>query len=225
MTEPNAEIASKETSGGELPRDPLTVAAKPELSAKAVVDATNRVFSILPRAAASLLALTAMPRKLQIWATIWLAAAIVAHWMSDPDIGWFQERIEGFLGKLTAVCWAISAGVTVAELIARISQRGAGEEFYQWQLINWVLTLALLSAPRYMGQSQARIDALPSSTNLPVARLSVDDGHKWNLVGPIGDKFLLVTLAATKTDRRFRVVEQTDLIEVDVAPKPAPTPK
>lgn len=141
------------------------------------------------------------------WSIIFLALAAVTYMLPVVLDGRVSNSAIGLLAGATSVFWAISAGLTIGELIACLALEKLEWGEYHVFLLYFIVLYGLLQAPSNMGSTRASLAGDFGASSLP--RTTFDspgvDGE-WRLVGPCGDKLLLVSLAAERKDRRFKLV-------------------
>lgn len=116
---------------------------------------------------------------------------------------------------LAGIMWAISAGLTVGELIGRLTETNLRWESRHLWLVYFAVWCGLFVAPDYMGRAQAEIDSNPKLSKLPVVNSSVlPSAGQWRLVSTFSGQALLSQLAEKKEDRRFRIIAITDISEI-----------
>ncbi|MBP6521076.1 hypothetical protein [Shewanella sp.] len=116
------------------------------------------------------------------------------------------------LASVGSLFFAISAGVTLSELIGHIRQSSQPISSGHLWLIYWFVLPGMFWAPDRLGEARALRDAEPLSSPLPVvepdASLQPSD---WRLVQLVGDKAILMMLTDEAQNRRFRMVEVKDV--------------
>jgi hypothetical protein len=120
-----------------------------------------------------------------------------------------------FIAGATSISWAISAGLTIGELIACLAKDELKWGEYHIFLLYFVILYGLLQAPSNMGSTRAKLAIDPASSALPkVSFISSSNIGEWRLVTASGDRLLLVSLAVNKHDLRFKLVDPSEIKEI-----------
>lgn len=159
-------------------------------------------------------------KGLRRWSVLFLVLAVVVYAFSFALEGHISASTTNLLLSATALCWAISAGTTVGELIACLALQEFKWGGYEVFLLYFVVIYGLSQAPTIMGESRGRLAGDPASTSLPSVTLAGSAPGSWRLVGACGDKLLLISLTPDRKGRLFKLVgaERVDQIS---APEPA----
>lgn len=146
---------------------------------------------------------------LQITAVIFLLAVVISSKY------WGNQRISYTLSFAAGILFALGAGFTIGELVARLGEKGLTWSGYHLKLIFFVYMSALIVTPQILGNSKANLDFSSEATSLPIAKISGELPGDWRLVRIVGGKYLLVSLSTDPALRRFKLVEITTNISVD----------
>lgn len=125
-----------------------------------------------------------------------------------PAMAHGHPLLATILASLSGYIWAAGAGLVVSELVLRLRDSelrwGARHVWLVWVVLSW----GLVQAPAAIARANASFDGDPSMSPLP--RVSLRDAAKgdWRLLGPVGDKFVLVQLDARP--RHFRLLSNLD---------------
>lgn len=138
---------------------------------------------------------------------------LLAGFQSVILLSSYQIYLISLVGGL---CFAIAAGITIVELVGRISETGRKLNLY---LVYWIVLYGLLSAPMRIGMARATYHTDPVSNPLPLVTMT--DGLKWRLVYAVEGKALLMFPAKEKQDSVFRVVELKDLASIATVSQPS----
>jgi hypothetical protein len=167
------------------------------------------IFSLI-----SIFALTqgaASQKGLRRWSIIFMFAAA----LSIIGSSFLSNATANLAAGAASILWAISAGLTIGELVACLASDNLKWGEYHIHLLYFVVFFGLLYASNNMGESRANVAANVASSSLPhVLLMGAASDTQWRLVAPLNEQMLLVTLADNKKDRRFKVVNATDLNEI-----------
>jgi len=128
---------------------------------------------------------------------LWIARPAVAYGWT---VGW-------------SILMAMGGGVTAAVLVANVS-RGHGWVAEPFGFLDLIVLVALVGTGNFLGFAHAMADAEPGTSNLPLVTLTAPSPDAWRLAVSNGDKLLLVRLANTPAERRFRIVSATDVATI-----------
>ena len=150
---------------------------------------------------------------LRRWSYIFLLLAAVTYILPMALESRVSNSVIRFFAGATSVFWAISAGLTIGELIACLALDSLKWGEYHVFLLYFIVFYGFFQAPSNMGTTLAKL-AGDSDSPLPkVSFSSTGQTGKWRLVGPCGDKLLLVSLGERK-DRRFKLVAPEAIEEI-----------
>ncbi|AUQ25575.1 hypothetical protein [Dickeya zeae] len=153
-------------------------------------------------------------KGLRRWSIFSLTLALVAYGLSLV----LEKHVSAFatntLVGVSGLLWAVAAGTTVGELIACLALRELQWGGYEVYLLNFIVLYGFSQAPSLMGESKARLVGDTVSTSLPSISLAGTVSGSWRLVGPCGDKFLLISLASERQGRSFKLVNSEDIEEI-----------
>lgn len=151
-------------------------------------------------------------RKLSWFCAACLGIAGILLAASQGLFGYAPPSGAHILASVGSQFFAISAGVTISELIGHIRQSSLPISSGHLWLIYWFVLTGLFWAPDRLGEARALRDAAPLSSPLPVvepdASLQQSD---WRLVQLVGDKAILMMLTDEAQNRRFRMVDVKDV--------------
>ena len=152
---------------------------------------------------------------LRRWSIIFLLFATVTFVLPFSLDGRVSASVINFLTGVTSIFWAISAGFTIGELIACLALDKLEWGDYHIFLLYFVVFYGFHQAPSNMGRTRATLAVELKSSSLPkVDFVSPQQSGDWRLVGPCGDKLLLVSLAKEYKDRRFKLVSSESIDEI-----------
>jgi hypothetical protein len=147
-----------------------------------------------------------------------IAALVVAGLFfsaSVAPVGWFQNSTIYVFAILAAQVTAISAGLTVGELIAGLAERDLKWSGYHIWLLYCIVLFGLLQAPDRLGTAKAQFDSTPTSNAMPIVSTTVvTPGRVWRLVTTIESSFLVVALGAKREEHVFRVLAASEITEI-----------
>jgi hypothetical protein len=110
---------------------------------------------------------------------------------------------------------AIFAGLTIGELVARLATDKLFWGKHHIWLLQYVVVFGLVLAPNTIGRAHSKMKSDPFSSRLPTVSFSSPGVHgEWRLVGAVGDRLLLVSLASKKENRRFKLAGASDISEI-----------
>ncbi|MEY8709516.1 hypothetical protein [Mangrovibacter phragmitis] len=127
-----------------------------------------------------------------------------------------EHVIHTFL-NLSGFFYMLAAGTTVGELIACLALKKIKWGGYEVYLLYFVFFYGMSYIPSLMGESDARLDGNIVFTRLPSVNLVSDTSGLWRLVGPCGDKLLLISLGADKQGRLFKLVDTQGVVEISTS--------
>ena len=155
-------------------------------------------------------------KGLRRWSIFFLVLAAVVFASSWALEGRVTASATNSLLGATSLFYAIAAGTTIGELIACLALQNFKWGEYEVFLLYFVVLYGLSQAPAIMGESRARLAASPPSNSLPSVILAGTSPGSWRLVGACGDKLLLISLAADRQGRIFRLVGPENVAEIHV---------
>jgi hypothetical protein len=174
--------------------------------------------TIVTVAAATFFSLTlVLDQKVSLRKLSWFCAAClaIASILLSASQGLFGDAPPSgahVLASVGAQFFAISAGVTLSELVGHARQSSQRISSGHLWLIYWFVLPGLFWAPDRLGEARALRDAEPLSSPLPVVELDTSlPPADWRMVQLVGDKALLMMLADKAHNRRFRLVEVKDV--------------
>lgn len=154
-------------------------------------------------------------KGLRRWSIIFLAIALFLYAVPLVLEGHITSSTASTLVIATSVSWAISAGLTIGELIACLAQNNLRWGEYHMHLLYFIVLYGLFQAPSNMGTSRAQLASDPMFSKLPAVSFKLPGNTgEWRLVGPIGDRLLLLSIARKKEDRRFKLTTTDDINEI-----------
>ena len=152
--------------------------------------------------------------------TLSIGLAIGAFDSFEPE--WLPFQIKALLLSLAAFLFAVSAGLPIAEVVARFKEDGFRWHSYYLWLFFFVIMLTFHWAPARMGEARARLNMLSETTSLPI--LSIKDStntKEWRLLEVVEGNAVLVVLGKTRDLDEFRVVPLSELQNVRSTRKPS----
>ena len=150
------------------------------------------------------------------WATVTCLALAFALYLLTlfESLGLVARTIYN-LATCAGFLFAVAAGITLAELIARY--RDSDSQFHPphlW-LVYWMLSLGLLQAPDKLGQARAAYHLDVKSEGLPVALPpGASSTETWKLVYMSDGRALLMLPSAQRDKTIFRLIEAKELLSV-----------
>jgi hypothetical protein len=157
----------------------------------------------------------ATAKGLRRWSIILLVIAMalfVAEMLPDR---WISKNTAYVCSMLGALVVAISAGLTIGEVVARLADSGLAWNGYQVWLLYSVVFLGLMQAPDRMGAAKAQLDGDIKNSGLPKIEMSpATPGKEWRLVYPLGSQLLVMSLGEKIDAHTFRVVDANAVIEI-----------
>jgi hypothetical protein len=153
-------------------------------------------------------------KTLKRWSLIWAGAAIIAYLPNIVPDGWISPRVAQPLALMTGFFWALSAGLTVGELIATLKDSSLKWGPYHLWLIYFIFLFGLIQAPRAQGSARAAIDSDPKNSALPVIAPVGSSDESWRLITLIDGKLLLGRLSPNPKDRAFRLLNIGEAWEI-----------
>ena len=128
---------------------------------------------------------------------------------------WFEKSTIYLFAILAAQLTAVSAGLTIGELIAGLAVRDLKWQGYHVWLLYCVVLFGLLQAPDRLGRAKAELDGAPDSTTLPIVSTTVVvPGRVWRLVTTIDGSFLAVALGAKREEHVFRIFAASEIANI-----------
>lgn len=108
---------------------------------------------------------------------------------------------------MAAICWLLSVGFTLAEVVVRIRDKDMGWSSYTVYLAySWVF-IASLQVPHQWGTANGGIRAEVGYEAAPEVTLEATPGKVWRLVDANPEMALLVRSAGTSASMEFRMVK------------------
>ncbi|MEL4241587.1 hypothetical protein [Shewanella xiamenensis] len=126
--------------------------------------------------------------------------------------GYVPPSSAHILATVGSQLFAISAGLTLSELIGHIRLSSQPISSTHLWLIYWFVICGLFWAPDRLGEARALRDAEHLSSPLPIVELDASlQPSDWRLVQLVGDKAILMMLAEEAQNRRFRIIEVNEV--------------
>lgn len=146
-------------------------------------------------------------RRLQHWSIALFGIGLLLFFAScfDQRAASKLRWVEGSTAFILA-----SGGVTVGELVASLRQTGEWG-FQQVSFIDVIVLTSLLGSSSFLGTARAEADGVRGASALPIVSLAGKDTQPWRLVFGNGDKLLLMSPAASKAERQFKIVGASDV--------------
>jgi len=151
---------------------------------------------------------------LRRWSIIWGCAAVVTFIVADLPTTWVPQKTALFLATLTGIFWAISAALTIGELVAEVRTPNFAWKAYHLWLVYFIFIFGLRQAPDAMGAARAALDIDPKLSSLPRIAPPSSTEEPWRLITSMDGKFLLVRLSADAGDRMFRLLNTAEGWEI-----------
>jgi hypothetical protein len=151
-----------------------------------------------------------------------LGVAIALVIVDVVAIGSIADGSRALLLSLGAVLFAVSAGLTIGEVVARFKEDGfRWHSYYVW-LLAFAVVLTFTVAPSRMGDARARLQLRPESSGLPKVELANADSQRtWRLLEVVEGNAILVSLASEPHQNLFRVVSLSEIKAVASTAQPA----
>lgn len=144
-----------------------------------------------------------------------LAVGLVIGAIDKLQIEAISTQARALLLGLAALLFAISAGLTIAEVVARFKEDGFRWHSYYLWLFYFVVLLTFQWAPSRMGEARARLNMLSETTSLaPVDLKAPGNNTEWRLLEVLDGSAILVALGSSPHLNQFRVVALTELQNV-----------
>lgn len=149
---------------------------------------------------------------IRCWAIALLGAGLSLQVIDSLPLDQLSAGLKASLLSLGALCFAASAGLTLAEVVARYKEDGFRWHSYYLWLFFFVVLLTLSWAPSRMGEARARLAMQLTSTSLPQVELAVPDSTaSWRLLEVTDNSAILLSLGTTASQNRFRVVNLSEM--------------
>jgi hypothetical protein len=130
-------------------------------------------------------------------------------------IDWLQNSTIYIFAALAALLTAISAGLTVGELIAGLAARNLKWGSYDVLLLYFFILFALLQAPSWLGRARAQFDSTQNSNTMPIiSTVGLTPGRTWRFVTRIESSYLVVHLGSNREEHVFRVLTASEINEI-----------
>lgn len=152
---------------------------------------------------------------LRRWAIVLLGTG-VSFWVVDSlPFEQISASSKAALLGIGALCFAASAGLTFAEVVARYKEDGfRWHSYYVW-LFFFVVVLTFSWAPSRMGEARAKLVMQSESTTLPPVELVTPDAtNVWHLLEVTDSSAILLNRGNDAARNRFRVVGLAELKSV-----------
>lgn len=153
-------------------------------------------------------------KSLRQWTLIILFPALLLLTIGFLPSNWFNFSPTTIYFCLTgfAFLMSIAAGVTIGELIAGLSNNKMAWSKYHFFLMHWVIAYGLFQSADINARATAEFNGNLNNSKLPVVSLVTPvTGKEWRLVTNIDSSFLVVSLAATKDERTFRILSSSEI--------------
>ncbi len=154
-------------------------------------------------------------RGMRWWAIVTLVLGL-SFWALDfLPLGYFAETSKAVFLGIGALCFAVSAGLTLAEVVARFKEDGfRWHSYYMW-LLFFAGVLAFSWAPTRMGESRARLVIHSGGSALPKVELASDESKRaWHLLEVTDNSAILFSFGPKPSQSSFRVAAFADLKSV-----------
>jgi hypothetical protein len=159
----------------------------------------------------------ATEKSLRKWSLIILFSAVLIFIVRFLPSSWFNFSPTTIYLMLTGAAFlmSIAAGVTIGELIAGLSDKKMVWGKHHFFLLQWVIGYGVLLSADINARATAEINGDLKNSNLPIVSLAMPiTGKEWRLVTNIDSSFLVVSLAETKEDRVFRILNASDISSI-----------
>lgn len=157
-------------------------------------------------------------RSASIFAVVASSALFIVGLLPESLISLTTAHLCTAIGSIAL---SISAGLTIGEISARLTDDELKWNGYHIWLLYFVVWFGLMQAPSQVGASQGKLDRDARTSSLPTAQIIGSPGKQLRLVTLVGSQALLVDLADQPSQNKFRVVEVGSVVIVG---KPQPTP-
>jgi hypothetical protein len=127
---------------------------------------------------------------------------------------WLSPKNAYAAATIGVLAYEAAAGITGAQLLARLSLSGWRLNVGHFGLLYFVVWCGLLTAPDQFGRARAEYDLDANASPLPAVALPDSPNPTWRLVHIADGKALLVSLGKKPHDSIFRIVEATDLLQI-----------
>ena len=156
-------------------------------------------------------------RSLRRWGLIALAPGILLLICGLLPSNWFNFSPKAIFFCLTGASFlmATSAGITIGELIASLSNKKMVWSQYHFFLVHWVIAYGLLVSTDINARATAEFNGNLKNSKLPIVSLVTPiTGKEWRLVTDIDNSFLVVSLAEKKEERVFRILNASEISSI-----------
>jgi len=165
---------------------------------------------------------TATVKGLRRWSIILLFLAAPLFFAGSLPGNLFSKNGLYVCYILGAYATSISGGLTIGEVIARLSESDLQWDGYHVWLLYLAVSYGIFQAPDRIGYAQAQVDTDIGLSRLPKVVLTpVNVGESWRLVCIQGDKALLALLTTDGRDNVFRIVGVGDVQRISSTKLPS----
>lgn len=127
---------------------------------------------------------------------------------------YLSAKVLAILSIIAGFCFAISAGATLGELVARLKDSKSEWKGYHLTLVLFVYLFVVSQAPSFSGRAKAEIDMNIEESSLPYISKEGGKVGEWRLLRPLGDKFLIVAIKKNVHVRTFKIVSVGEYWEI-----------
>lgn len=147
---------------------------------------------------------------------VFLGLSATLFFLGTYPFDWFEPKTQHLFLNLGAGCIAISAGLTIGEVIARLAKKGLKWEGHELMLIYFfVISFGIYQAPNALGQSQALLDIETKFSSAPIIELKSPSPDKiWRLVTHIDSNFLAISFPSQGNSHAIKIFESNEIAEI-----------
>ncbi|MGB4781516.1 hypothetical protein [Candidatus Methylomirabilis sp.] len=157
----------------------------------------------------------ATAKGLRKYSILLVVAATVLFIVPTLAERWVGKQVVYYCSVAGAFASAISAGLTIGEVVARLVDDELAWGGYHVWLLYLAVSFGLMQAPDRMGYARAQVDGDQKTSSLPKVEVVSGAPEKaWRLVMIAGNQFLLVSLGETPHSHTFRVVDANAISEI-----------
>jgi len=147
---------------------------------------------------------------------VFLGLSGVLFFFGTYPFDWFEPKTQHLFLNLGAGGMAISAGLTIGEVVARLAKKDLKWEGHELMLIYFfVISFGIYRAPNVLGQSQALLDIETKFSSAPIIELkSLSPDRIWRLVTHIDSNFLAISFPSQGSSHVFKIFGSNEIAEI-----------
>lgn len=143
------------------------------------------------------------------WAILSILSCFIPLMLQNYVNAIFLATVTMFGGYFLVIAVGFFIGELISSHAEYNNQWGSNEVYLVCMIIIW----GVVWAPNLIGKANATIDE-NSNYSFPKVRLQENEIDSWRLIGPCGDKLLLISYGKDRQERKFRLVNAESLIEI-----------